>query len=51
MRCFKDSTGAVFDVQAIDADKVEDIFEHESARQRVDFKVRKATELPELKED
>jgi len=28
-----------------------DIFEHETSRQTVDFKVYKATELPELKED
>jgi hypothetical protein len=51
MRCFKDSTGAVFDVQAVDAQKFEDIFENETSKARVDFKVRRATELPELKED
>jgi hypothetical protein len=35
----------------VDAEKVEDIFHHESERSRVDFKVGLATELPELKED
>ena len=51
MRCFKDNTGAVFDVQAVDAQKFEDIFEHEIQRKNVDFKVKRATALPELKED
>lgn len=51
MRCFKDSTGACFDVQAVDAQKFEDIFENETSKSRVDFKVSRATELPELKED
>lgn len=51
MRCFKDSCGAVFDVLASDAQKFEDIFTHEMASKPCDFKVSKATELPELKED
>ncbi len=37
MRCFKDSTGAVFDVSAGDAERVEDIFEHETSGRKVDF--------------
>jgi GUCT (NUC152) domain len=51
MRCYKDNTGAVFDVPAQDAQKVEDIFEHETTNKKVDFKFHRATELPELKED
>jgi len=30
MRCFKDNTGAVFDVQSVDANRFEDIYEHET---------------------
>jgi len=51
MRCFKDNTGAVFDVPSIDAEKFEDIFDHETANKQIDFKVYRATQLPELKED
>lgn len=51
MRCFKDSTGAVFDVSASDAERLEDIFEHETNGRRVDFQVSRCTALPELKED
>lgn len=51
MRCFKDNQGAVFDVQAQDAQRVEEIFEHETSQKAVDFAVKKASELPELKED
>lgn len=51
MRCFKDNTGAVFDVAAPDAQRVEDIFDHETSAKVTDFKVTRATELPELKED
>jgi hypothetical protein len=43
MRCFKDNTGAVFDVQAADAEKVEDIFDHETTQKVTDFKVHRAT--------
>jgi hypothetical protein len=50
MRCFKDNTGAVFDVQAASAQRFEDIFDPEQMK-NVDFKVDRATELPELKED
>ena len=32
MRCFKDNQGAVFDVYAQDAGKVEDIFEQETSK-------------------
>jgi len=51
MRCFKDNTGAGFDVSAVDAQRVEDIFDHETSGKVTDFKVVRATELPELKED
>jgi len=30
MRCFKDNTGAVFDVVASEAERIEDVFEHET---------------------
>ena len=29
MRCLKDNTGVVFDVPALDAERIGDIFEHE----------------------
>lgn len=51
MRCFKDNTGAVFDVQTHDAERFEEIFDHEAQGKVVDFKVSRASELPELKED
>jgi RNA recognition motif-containing protein len=50
MRCFKDNTGAVFDVLASHVSRFEDIFEHETQRS-TDFQVSRATTLPELKED
>jgi len=50
MRCFKDNTGAVFDVQASNVSRFEDIFEHETQRS-TDFACSRATALPELKED
>ena len=50
MRCFKDNQGAVFDVHSSNVSRFEDIFEHETQRS-TDFKVERATELPELKED
>lgn len=51
MKCFKDSTGACFDVSSRDAEKLEDIFEHETQGKTVDFQVSRCTALPELKED
>lgn len=51
MRTFKDNQGAVFDVPAADSERFEDIFENETASRPTDFKVTRATELPELKED
>jgi hypothetical protein len=51
MKCFKDSTGAVFDVQASDVERLADIFEHETSAKQVDFQVSRCTSLPELKED
>lgn len=51
MRCFKDNTGAVFDVPGNELSRVEDIFEHiQNGKQELDFHVERATELPELKE-
>lgn len=50
MRCYKDNTGAVFDVQANNVSRFEDIFEHETQRS-TDFACSRATALPELKED
>jgi len=37
MRVFKDSAGAVFDVPAGDAERVVDIFDHETQGRKVDF--------------
>lgn len=51
MRAFKDMTGAVFDVPDALANRIEDIFSHESEERRTDFVFSKAKELPELKED
>jgi len=51
MRCFKDNTGAVFDVQAVDAQRFLEIFDYEASVRPQDFSIEKATELPELKED
>jgi hypothetical protein len=51
MRCFKDNSGAVFDVPAHERGRVEDIFDHIQQRGDSDFTVEKAVELPELKED
>ena len=51
MRAFKDMTGACFDVPSEYAQRFEDIFKYEESERRVDFKVSRAKELPELKED
>lgn len=51
MRCFKDNSGAVFDVPAHERSRVEDIFDHIQQKGDSDFTVEKAQELPELKED
>ena len=51
MRAFKDMTGACFDVPSDIAQRFEDIFKYEESERRVDFKVSRAKELPELKED
>lgn len=51
MRAFKDMTGACFDVPSNVAQRFEDIFKYEESERRVDFKVSRAKELPELKED
>jgi len=51
MRAFKDMTGACFDVPSNIAQRFEDIFKYEEQEKRVDFKVSRAKELPELKED
>jgi len=37
MKCFKDNTGACFDVLAADADRIDDVFEHESSARPTDF--------------
>lgn len=51
MRAFKDMTGACFDVPSDAAQRFEDIFKYEESERRVDFKVSRSKELPELKED
>jgi len=51
MRSFKDMTGACFDVPGEYAQRFEDIFKYEESERRVDFKVSRCKELPELKED
>lgn len=51
MRAFKDMTGACFDVPAHMAQRFEDIFKYEEEERRADFKVRRAKELPQLRED
>lgn len=51
MRAYKDMTGACFDVPEDYAQRIEDIFVHAQQEERVDFKVSKAKDLPELKED
>ena len=51
MKCFKDNTGACFDVQASDTERLCDIFEHETSGKTVDFQVSRCTSLPELKEE
>lgn len=51
MRAFKDMTGACFDVPSDIAQRFEDIFKYEESERRVDFKLTRAKELPELKED
>lgn len=50
MRAFKDMNGAVFDVPSDIAQRFEDIFKYEESERKVDFKVSRAKELPELKE-
>lgn len=37
MKCFKDNTGACFDVLASDTERLCDIFEHETTNKTVDF--------------
>jgi hypothetical protein len=44
-------TGACFDVKADEAQRIEDIFAHESATKGADFKFARALTLPELKEE
>jgi len=51
MRAFKDMTGACFDVPSDIAQRFEDIFKYEESERRCDFKMTRAKELPELKED
>ena len=51
MRAFKDMSGACFDVPDTLAQRFTDIFEYEEKERRTDFRVSKAKELPELKED
>eukprot|EP00350_Pseudokeronopsis_sp_OXSARD2_P002754 CAMPEP_0170546402 /NCGR_PEP_ID=MMETSP0211-20121228/4755_1 /TAXON_ID=311385 /ORGANISM="Pseudokeronopsis sp., Strain OXSARD2" /LENGTH=215 /DNA_ID=CAMNT_0010850855 /DNA_START=1684 /DNA_END=2331 /DNA_ORIENTATION=+ len=51
MRCFKDMTGACFDVQEDDIDRFEDIFTHLHKEGRITFEIGRAKSLPELKED
>ena len=51
MRAYKDMTGACFDVPSDYAQRFEDIFKYEESERKVDFKVTRAKELPELKED
>ena len=51
MRAFKDMSGACFDVPDHFAERFADIFEYEEKERRTDFRVSKAKELPELKED
>lgn len=52
MRAFKDMSGACFDIPVDLAGRFEDIFEYEEREnRRCDFRVTKAKELPELKED
>lgn len=51
MRAFKDMTGACFDCPSDIAQRFEDIFKYEETEHKVDFKVSRAKELPELKED
>ena len=52
MRAFKDMSGACFDLPVNMAQRFEDIFEYEEREnRRCDFRVTKAKELPELKED
>ena len=51
MRAFKDMSGACFDVPDQYAERFGDIFEYEEKERRTDFRVSKAKELPELKED
>lgn len=51
MRAFKDMSGACFDLPEALAHKFADIFEYEEKERRTDFRVSKAKELPELRED
>ncbi len=51
MRCFKDMSGAVFDVADADIERFEDIFNHLKEQNRMDFEIGRAKTLPELKED
>jgi len=49
MRTFIDMTGACFDVNSADAERIEDLMTHASTTG--DFKFSRATSLPELKEE
>ena len=51
MRAFRDMTGACFDVPTDYAQRFEDIFKYEETERQCDFKLTRARELPELKED
>lgn len=52
MRGYKDSTGAVFDVQEDKAERFLETFTYiQSERRGVDFEVEKCKALPELRED
>lgn len=51
MRAFKDMSGACFDLPEALAERFEDIFEYEERERRTPFRVSRARELPELRED
>lgn len=44
-------TGACFDIPDSLATRFEDIFSHEAETRGLDFKIERAKELPELRED
>lgn len=51
MRMYKDQKGVVFDVPEEHIQRFEDIFSHLTSERKVDYKLQRAKELPELKED